>query len=143
MTIWQMTGHDSVLKKASAAAGFILLVAQEGGSVKAKAAAALYGYSEKALLKAARGGQVIAIRDGTGNLQFPVWQFGPRGGTLPGVKEVLTILAPRTRVDGLTPMSFFLNKTVRLNGLSPIEALRQRGGDRAEKVMQLAIEFME
>lgn len=138
-----MTEHDVILKQASAAAGFILLLAQEGGSVKAKAAATLYGYSERVLLKAARSGQIIAIRDGTGNMQFPVWQFGPRGGTLPGVKEVLTILAPRARVDGLAPMCFFLNKTVRLNGLSPIKALRQRGGNHAGKVMQLAIEFME
>lgn len=138
-----MTERDVVLKKASVAAGYFLVLAQKGGSVKAKAAATLYGYSEKNLLKAARGGQIIAIRDGTGHLQFPVWQFGPRGGALPGIKEVLAILAPRTRVDGLAPMGFFLNKTVRLRGLSPIEVLSQGGGERVKKVMQLAIEFME
>jgi hypothetical protein len=138
---------DVDLKEASAAVGFILLLAQEGGSVNAKNAAKLYGgpnnYSEEAVRKAARNGQVIAIHDGNDNLHFPVWQFSPRGGTLPGLKETLAILASRAEFDDLVPATFFLNKTARLEGLSPIEALRLGGEDMVKAVKQLAIESAE
>lgn len=141
------TYGDVDLKEASAAVGFILLLAQEGGSVNARNAARLYGgpsnYSEEAVRKAARNGQVIAIRDGNQNLHFPVWQFSPRGGTLPGLKETLALLAPRAKSDDLAPVAFFLNKTARLEGLSPIEALRLGGEDRVEAVKQLALESTE
>lgn len=137
-----MTPRDQAQKDAAAAAGLTLLLAKDGGSVDPKAAALLCGCSEAALRAAAGEGQVIAIRDETGRVRFPVWQFGPLGGVLPGIKEVLAILAPRTRIDGLTPMIFFLNPTARLGGRSPIQALRL-GGESAKAVRQIASESLE
>lgn len=141
--IWEMTKDDDILKDAAAAAGFGLLLGQEGGSVPAKVAAALYGNSEEVLREAVSNNEVIAIYEGNVKLHFPIWQFAPRGGTLPGVKEVLGILAPRTRYDRLAPITFFLNKTARLGDLSPIEALRLGDGARVEAVKRLAIESLE
>lgn len=135
---------DEDLKETSATLGFLRLLQAEGGSVTAKDAAKLYGgpkdYSEEAVRKAARNGQLLAIRDGNGNLHFPVWQFGPRGGTHPGFKEVLEILLRRPHADDLAAITFFLNPTERLRGISPLESLR-RG--EAESVRQLAVESSE
>jgi len=138
-----MTKDDAVLKDAAAATGFALLLGQEGGSVEAKVAAALYGKAEEALREAVRSNEVIAIYEGNVRLHFPIWQFAPRGGTLPGVKDVLAILAPRTRFDCLAALTFFLNKTARLGDLSPIEALRLGDEARIEAVKRLAIESLE
>jgi hypothetical protein len=138
---------DVDLKETSAAVGFIGLLNAEGGAVNARNAAKLYGgpsdYSEEAVRKAARQGQVIAIRDGNGNLHFPAWQFGARGGLLPGLKEILALLARRPHADDLAPVTFLLNATARLGGISPLEALRR--GDEAllTKVRQLAREAAE
>lgn len=138
---------DDDLKEASASTAFVQLLASEGGSVDAKSAAKLYGrgrnYSGGAVRKAARSGRVIAIRDGHDKLHFPVWQFAPRGGTVPGLKEALAILAPRTRLDDLAAVTFFLNKTARLDGHSPIEALRVGSAEMIGAVKLLAVEYAE
>ncbi len=138
---------DVDLRETSALVGFIQLLGAEGGSVSAKDAAKLYGgpndYSEEAVRKAARNSHLLAIRDGNGNLHFPVWQFGPRGGTQPGLRDVLGILSRRPGSDGLAMATFFLNPTSRLEDKSPIEALRT-GDDRfVSQVKQLALETLE
>jgi hypothetical protein len=136
---------DADLKETSAMLGFLRLLQAEGGSVTAKDAAKLYGgpndYSEEAVRKAARNGQLIAIRDGNGNLHFPVWQFGARGGTLPGLKEILELLQRRPNADDLSAITFFLNPTERLGGISPLETLRR--GTALDSVKQLALESLE
>jgi hypothetical protein len=138
---------DVDLKETSAMVGFLRLLNAEGGSVSAKNAAKLYGgpndYSEEAVRKAARNGQLIAIRDGNASLHFPVWQFGPLGGTLPGLKEALAILSRRPHADILGAVTFFLNPTSRLEGLSPLEALRKGGEPLVGLVKQLALEASE
>ncbi|HTO03438.1 MAG TPA: hypothetical protein VL069_07040 [Opitutus sp.] len=135
---------DVDMKETSAMVGFIQLLNAEGGSVSARNAARLYGgpsgYSEEAVRKAARQDQIIAIRDGNGNMHFPVWQFGPRGGAVAGLREIIAILKRRSNVDELSLVTFFINPSARLGDRSPIEALR--AGD-VETVKRLAMESAE
>lgn len=135
---------DVEMKETSAMVGFIQLLNAEGGSVSAKNAAKLYGgpnaYSEEAVRKAARQDQLIAIRDGNGNMHFPVWQFSPRGGVVAGVRETIAILKGRSSADELSLVTFFINPSARLANRSPIEALRE--GD-VEAVKRLAMEAAE
>jgi hypothetical protein len=132
---------DVDMKETSAMVGFIQLLNAEGGSVSAKNAAKLYGgpsvYSEEAVRKAARQDQLIAIRDGNGNMHFPVWQFSPRGGAVTGLRETIALLKRRPNVDELSLVTFFINPSARLGDRSPIEALRE--GD-VETVKRLAME---
>jgi hypothetical protein len=138
---------DVELKETSAMVGFLKLLGAEGGTVSARKAARLYGgpkdYSEEAVRKAARHGHLIAIRDGNANWHFPVWQFAPRGGILPGLREVLDILSRQIQTDDLAAVTFLLNPTMRLGGISPLEALR-RGDERLVALVgQLARERSE
>lgn len=134
-------------KETSAMLGFRSLLAAEGGSVGAAEAAKLYGgpagCTEEAVRKAARGGQVIAIRDGLGNLHFPVWQFSARGGVLAGMREALALLRKHPHFDDLLPATFFLNPSARLQGRTPLEALRSGEAKLVERVLALAEESAE
>lgn len=129
-------------KETVAMLGFRNLLAAEGGAVDADAAAKLYGGPTKcgpeAVRKAARLGQVIAVRDGLGNLHFPVWQFSPRGGTLPGLREILSLLQARKDTDDLQPLTFFLNPSAALKGRTPLEALRQGDEQDLERIKRMA-----
>jgi len=130
-------------KEAVAILGFRTLLEAEGGSVPTAQAVRLYGgpsrCTEEAVRKAARLGQLIAVRDGLGNLHFPVWQFGPRGGVLGGMREVLALLRKLPHFEDLTPLTFLLNFSARLGGRSPLEALRGQDPIDLETVKQLAI----
>jgi hypothetical protein len=65
-----------------------------------------------------------------GEWMFPVWQFGDRGGVLPGLREVLGILREgHPAFNDLTAITFFLNPSPYLKGRKPLEALRD--GDLA------------
>lgn len=140
--------YGSAEAKASAAAiGFRSLLAAEGGSVGAAEAAGLYGgptgCTEEAVRKAARAGQLIAIRDGLGGLHFPAWQFSERGGTLTGLRDTLAVLRGHPHFDDLLPATFFLNPSARLRGKTPLEALRSGEPDAIERVKRLAVEAAE
>lgn len=137
---------DADLKNSAAVVGFIELLNAEGGSVSAKDATKLYsptGCSEEAVRKAARQRSLIAIRDGTGSLHFPVWQFSPRGGALPGVSEVLQLLSRRPHIDDVSIATFFTNPSARLGNRSPIAALRSGDEKLIAAVKRLAAEASE
>lgn len=141
------SSNDTDLKDASAAAGLTLLLNREGGSVTATDAARLFSggndSASEALDEATRSGRLIAIRDANNILRYPVWQFGPHGGAVPGLAETLAILAQRTEPDTLSFAAFFLNPSARLKGLSPIQALREGGGEMIATVKRLAAESLE
>ena len=57
-----------------------------------------------------------------GALYYPKWQFDAHGCVLPSVQSVLAILPQR---DEWRIMSYFLGKRAQLDGLRPIDLLRQ------------------
>ncbi|HEU5079790.1 MAG TPA: hypothetical protein VFT72_11300 [Opitutaceae bacterium] len=117
--------------------GRLTLLAREGGCVDAKKAAAAYlGHNPKKELnaetvrRAAREKRLISIRDGHGDLLFPVWQFAEDGsGPLPGLSQVLKTLANRPGYSDITPFVFFLQPHPLTEGL-PLAALRAGKVDR-------------
>ena len=114
---------------AAANAGFISLMAREGGAVSASDAAKLYGgrkpVTAEAMRRNAKLGSVIAVRDGLGEWLFPVWQFESRGGVIPGLSDVLAALKDgHPAYTDTTPITFFLNPSPHLAGRTPLEALK-------------------
>ncbi len=141
-------GYDGA-KHATAQVGFTRLLASEGGSVSAKEAAGFYGgrspTSEEAVRKAARLGQIIAVKDGRGGVHFPRWQFTSKGGVLPGLREVLAALRshPLAGKDDLLPVNFLLNPSARLEGQRPLDMLRSGDVAALKRILTLAAEAAE
>lgn len=134
-------------KDFSARIGFMKLVSQEGGVLSAKGAAALYGgttpATDEAVRKAARLGQIVAVKDGRGNMLFPKWQFSEKGGVLQGLRETLNVLHRHPHFHDLLPFTFFLNPSVRLAGKRPLDLLRSAGEADVRHVVKLAGESAE
>jgi hypothetical protein len=125
---------EGAAQSAAATSGFWELMSRNGGYLPASKALKLYGggtpVTAEALRKAAKAGHVIGVRDGLGEWMFPVWQFGERGGMLPGLREILSILREgHPAFNDLTAITFFLNPSPYLKGRTPVEALRD--GDHA------------
>lgn len=110
-------------------AGRLALLAEEGGCVTSADAAKLYAGVEKptnpeTVRRAARESRLIAVRDGHGELLFPVWQFAEPGGVLPGLARALVVLRDRPGFSEITPFRFFLQGHPRTEG-RPLDALRK------------------
>jgi hypothetical protein len=118
--------------------GFLKVMAQEGGSVTTADAAKLYGgrktVSAEAVRKAAKAGQLIGVQDGLGGWMFPVWQFCESGGVIAGLREVLAVLKKgHPAYTDLTPVTFFLNASPYLGGITPLQALKNGDVDGVKK----------
>jgi len=126
-------------------AGRRALMQREGGCVDAKQAAELYVGAhadkpahEETVRRAAREKRLISIRDGRGEILFPVWQFMPEeGGPLPDLSRVLKELALRPGFSDITPFLFFLQPHPRL-GASPLKTLRE---GKVNEVLEAAKEY--
>jgi hypothetical protein len=110
--------------------GRFALLAMENGCVDAKKAAQAYvgphprkKANAETVRKAARERRLIAVRDGHGDLLFPVWQFAETGGLLPGLTQVLMALGERPGYSDITPFVFFLQPHPRTRE-TPLSALR-------------------
>ena len=110
--------------------GRVALMKEEGGCVTSTAAAKLYlgdnptkTPQPETVRKAARESRLIAIRDGHGDLLFPIWQFAAEGGSLPGLAKVIKELAQRPGYSEITPLRFFLQHHPRTGG-RPLDTLR-------------------
>jgi hypothetical protein len=122
------------------------LLAREGGCVDAVRAAGLYRGSPltdksvhpEAVRKAAREGRLIGIRDGHGNLLFPVWQFSP-AGAWPNLAPVLKILRNRPGHSEITPFNFFLQPHSRL-GTTPLAAMREGRGEELLEAARMELD---
>ena len=131
--------------KVAGFAGRRALIQREGGCVDAMTAAGLYAGARnpkpapaETVRKAAREHRLISVRDGLGEILFPVWQFRPdEGGPLPELARILKELVLRPGFSEITPFVFFLQPHPRF-GVSPLKAIRK---GLVSKVMEAAREY--
>ena len=97
------------------------LLEAEGGCLSSAQVASLLGITRQAVDKRRRSGQLIGLPTGKNRYAYPAWQF-TTGETLPGLETVLQHLQIR---DAWMQTAFMLNGNLRLDGMSPLEALRQ------------------
>ncbi len=97
------------------------LLEAEGGCLSSTQVASLLGITRQAVDKRRRNGQLIGLPTGKNRFAYPAWQF-TTGETLPGLETVLQHLQVR---DPWMQTAFMLNGNLRLDGMSPLEALRQ------------------
>jgi hypothetical protein len=112
------------------------LLRASGGVLSAEEAACLLGMSRQAVDKRRRQGQLLGLTQGRRGYAYPAWQF-ENGKTISNLEKVLETLRSH---DPWMQLSFFLNSNDRLNGISPLQALR--AGD-VEKVVQAALAYGE
>jgi biotin operon repressor len=112
------------------------LLEASGGTLSVGQTAEVLGISRQAVDKRRRQGQLIGLTQGRRGYAYPAWQF-ENGRTLPHVEEVLDLLDEH---DPWMQLSFFLNANDRLNGKSPLDALRE---GQAESVQLAARSFGE
>lgn len=96
------------------------LLTAEGGTVSSSTAASLLGITRQGVDKRRQVGSLIGIARGRRGYAYPVWQFVD-GGTLPGLKAVLTDLRDQ---DAWARLVFFLRPNVWLDNRTPLTALR-------------------
>lgn len=97
------------------------LLEAEGGCLSSTQVASLLGITRQAVDKRRRSGQLIGLPTGKNRYAYPAWQF-TTAETLPGLETVLQHLQVR---DAWMQTAFMLNGNLRLDGMSPLEALRQ------------------
>lgn len=97
------------------------LLRAEGGTLGAEEVARHLGLTRQAVDKRRRIGKLLALAVGRRGYAYPAWQFAARG-ILPGLEAVLTDLGVE---DGWMRVSFFLSPDPRLDGATPLEALRR------------------
>ncbi len=102
----------------------ISLMSQEGGMWSTQQAANHVGVTRQAIDKRIRAGKLLAIDAGRHGRLVPAWQFGDRGA-LPGLEETLKALEAH---DPWMNLTFFLSPHVGLDGIRPLDFLRERRG---------------
>jgi hypothetical protein len=96
------------------------LIEENGGALTAEEVANSLGITRQAVDKRRRAGKLLAITTGRHGYRYPVWQFN-QSGTLPGLENVLGFLSDH---DEWMKLAFFVGQNPRLDGQSPVEALR-------------------
>lgn len=109
------------------------LLGAEGGTISSEAAAELLGISRQAVDKRRRAGHLLGLATGRHGYAYPVWQFDPRSGTLPGLEAVLADLGDH---DPWMQLAFMLNPNPYLDEQTPLEALRQGEVERVRRAAQ-------
>src|SRR5439155_14075465 len=112
------------------------LIEEHGGTLTAEQVAGLIGVTGQAVEKRRRSGALIAISTGRHGYRYPAWQFS-ESGTIPGLEEVLRLL---TSQDEWMQIAFFLSKDPRLNGATPLDALK---AGNLEQVLSAAQSYGE
>jgi hypothetical protein len=107
------------------------LIEEHGGTLSAERAAEILNITRQAVDKRRRNGKLIGLSMGRHGYRFPIWQF-TESGVLPGLEDVLAVLAPH---DEWMQAAFFLGKSPRLDGRTPIETLKH---GKLERVLDAA-----
>jgi hypothetical protein len=97
------------------------LLEASGGCLSSPQAAEMLGISRQAVDKRRRSGKIIGLPTGKNRFVYPAWQF-TTGDTLSGLETSLQHLSVQ---DPWMQTAFMLNGNLRLDGMSPVEALRQ------------------
>jgi hypothetical protein len=107
------------------------LLQAEGGMLTAEQTAKQLNLTRQAVDKRRQAGRLIAVSTGRRGYLYPSWQFTAQG-VLPGLERVLSESSVK---DPWMMMAFFLSGDARLEGRTPLEALRQ---DAVEAVTRAA-----
>ena len=97
------------------------------GALSASQVAALLGTSRQTPHDRVKSNSLLAVLD-RGAWRFPAWQFDPEGpdGVIDGLPEVLKAL----KVSQLSKLSWLVRSNSFLDGLTPVEALKQGQKER-------------
>ncbi len=115
---------DAATIEASRAAGVVArdqLINAHGGSWPVEQVAKYLGLTRQAVDKRRKANKLIGLAIGRHGYLYPSWQFD-QSGTLPGLEDVLHELR---RLDPWSQLIFSLSPNDRLDGASPLEALRE------------------
>lgn len=97
------------------------LLTAQGGSWPVERVAKYLGLTRQAVDKRRKANKLIGLAVGRHGYRYPSWQFS-RNGTVPGLEDVLGALH---RHDPWSQVIFMLSPNDRLEGLTPLEALRK------------------
>jgi len=116
------------------------MAAEEGGSMSADETARYLGVTKQSVLNMYHAGRLLGWRtEKQGAVRFPVWQFTDNH-RLAGLKEVLDKLNASNVLDDWGKVGFFLQTHGALNGLRPLDLLRE---NKLEKVLRAAENYVE
>lgn len=103
------------------------------GALSAPQVAKLLGTSRQTPHDRVQAKTLLGVMD-KGALKFPAWQFDPQGpdGVIDGLPEVLKAL----HMSDFAKLSWLMRSNPYLDGLTPVEVLKQGGKDR---VLTLAL----
>ena len=107
-----------------------------GGTLSAEQVSELIGISRQAVDRRRSQNQLVGLTQGKRGYAYPAFQFED-GKTLDGLKEVLAALSGH---DPWMQSIFFANGNDRLNGRTPLDALRQ---GKTEAVVRAAEAYGE
>lgn len=132
------TRHDPLLEaRRRGIAAKRMLMEAEGGSLPVGEVASQCGISTQAVNKRRESGTILGVRLGRRDYFYPAWQFEKDGTVLRGLSDVLACIPID---DPWMRLSFFLTEDARLEGRTPLQALRE--GD-IESVKNAARSFGE
>jgi len=97
------------------------IIEKLGGTLSAEQVSETIGISRQAVDKRRSQNQLIGLTQGKRGYAYPAFQFED-GKAIDGLKEVLDALSGH---DPWMQSIFFANENDRLNGSTPVEALRQ------------------
>jgi hypothetical protein len=111
------------------------LIAEAGGLLTTAQVAELLGISRQAVWKQRQERKLLSVTHG-GEEKFPAIQFTRAGEVLPGLSRVLAAISLE---GGWGTLDFLITPDDdELDGLSPIEVLKQQDPDRLEDLVRLA-----
>jgi hypothetical protein len=113
------------------------LLEAEGGTMTVSEVAALLGITRQAVEKRRKSGKLVALSLGRRGYAYPRWQFTVDGKLLPGLEDVLCALDEHS---AMARTIFMLGPTIRLDGLRPLDAIRQ---GRIEDARRAALTYLE
>lgn len=113
------------------------LIEEHGGTLTVAQVATNLGLTRQSVENRRRAGKLIAITTGRLGYRYPAWQFSESGLVIPGLEEVLGILAPH---DEWMQIAFFLGKDQLLDDESPLALLK---AGKLQQVLDAAQTYVE